>query len=255
MLCSRAMARLWNLEALALMLGGLALVVYLSVDGGLGWLSGLTGFAWLVASVPLAMSLQGALVPLYLQAGLNRRALHLALLVRETAPSRKIRDLASVDVAMVHLTEGRFDDALRNLDGINASALGTRSRALVEGNRAYCRAHLDRELDRALAQAEEARTLDPDEGLLAYFEGLVRFKRGDLEGALREIEASLEAEPDPTLPFPGERPFVLSQILAALGRTDEAAARLDEAARRARRGPFAEAVRAARAGENGPAGA
>lgn len=243
-LCSAAMSRLWNVEALVFMFGGLALVIALAVESGLGVYSILPGGAWLLASIPLAISLQTALIPIYLQLGWNTRALELALLIRDAAPGRKLRDLAAVDVSMVHLSAGRLDDALRNFETINVHQLGPRTRALILGNRAYCRAHLGRELDRALGEAREARTVDPDEGLLHYFEGLVLHAQGQHAEARALIESSLAKEPDPRLPFPGERPWVLSEIAKALGDAPEAERRRAEALRLARKGPIADKLRA-----------
>ncbi|RMG15163.1 MAG: hypothetical protein D6729_12695 [Deltaproteobacteria bacterium] len=240
------MARLFTWETAVVTFGGLAVVVALSLDEGAGGYTVLFGLAWLVAALPLSLLLQNALIPLYVQLGWHERALKLATLVREGAPNRKLRDVASIDVAMVQVAMGRFGDALRNLENVHLSSFKRPVRALILANRAYCRAHLGRDLDRAGEEIAQALELDPETGILAYVDGLVRYKQGDPSGARERIELSLQQEPDPSLPVPGERPWILFQVLEALG--DPAAAEwLERARREGGRGPFARAIAEARA--------
>lgn len=205
-------------------------------------------FAWGLVGAILSIALTHQLIPVYLRLGLHDRALELCILARDSAANRKMRDMASVDIAMIHATQGRFADALRNLEGVNAFAMGTLPRALIEGNRAWCRAHVKGgDLDKALEEAKGAREAVPDEGIFAYFEGLVLHRLGRDAEALKAIEASLEADPDPKLPQPGERALVLSEVRRALGDAAGAKAALEDAVREGRTGPFREAIERAAA--------
>lgn len=225
------------------MFGGLGLAIFLSLDSGLGKFTIAVAIVWILLAIPITLRVQGFLVPTYLQLGWADRALKVAVDIREAAPNRKFKDIASLDVAMVHAACGRFDDTLRNLEGVNAFALGEATRALIFLNRAWARAWLEKDLDKAAEEVAEARKLAPDEGLIDYLDGLVRFKKGDAAGARPLVERSLEKEPDPGLPVPGERPMVLARILEALG--EDASARWQEAKAQGKKGPFAETIAAA----------
>jgi tetratricopeptide (TPR) repeat protein len=238
------MSRLFNREVLAVVILGFVAVALVGWLAELGRIVIFFVAAWLVACLPIAMKVQHALIPLYLQLGFHGRALDLAVQIRESAPNRKLKDYAAVDVAMVQAALGRFEDGLRNLEGIRDEAFGDLPRALVVANRAWCRAHLGRDLDRALEEAREARKRAPNEGLITYFEGLVLQRLGRNEEAKKLIEASLEAEKDPGLPVPGERSLVLGDALAALGDADGARDRWKQAARSAKKkSPFYATIR------------
>jgi len=238
------LSRLWNLEALLLMLGGEAIVVGLSLDSKLGWLTLLVAAVWLLASVPIALRAQSAAVPLYVRLGFFQRALDLAVNIRESAPSPKIRSIGSVDVAMVQIAMGRFEAALRNLESARVARFSDATTALVIANRAYCRAHLGVDLEKALGEADEACQKLPDEGILTYIRGLVLHKLGRDAEAREAIEASLETETDPSLPVPAERPFVLSHVLRGLGEDEAASVQLALARAQVKRSPFREAIEA-----------
>ncbi len=223
---------------------GLLVAIAIAWFADLGRFSVIPFVVWLVASLPAAIKVQHALVPVYLRMGFKQRALSLATDIRESAPTRKSRDLASVDVAMVQSAMGRFEDALRNLDGVKDESFGALPRALILGNRAWCRAHLSRDLERALDEAGKARLLAPEEGLLKYFEGLVLLKMGKVTQARATISASLELEPDPELPLPGERRLVLGDALFAEDDQQAAKNAWRVAEREARgRDPFATEIK------------
>lgn len=234
------MDRFFNRESAVVIFGSLAGVVFLCRDSGLGW--GQTagvGFIWTLIAIVLAMKLHGAIIPLYLRIGFNKRALDLAIQIRDGSPNRKFRDASNVDVAMVQIAMGKFEAALRNLDSIKIAHWNEPMKALIIANRAYCRAHCGKRLERALEEAREATRLSPDEGIFPYFEGLVLHKLGRNEEAKPLIESSLEREKDPSLPVPGERPWILSRVEQALGDTEGAAAHLAEAAKQSKHSPFA----------------
>lgn len=237
------MSRLFTRESVGLIVLGSVVVVVVGLLYHLA--PGILAFAllaWWMVAVVLSVGLIRQLIPLYLRLGLDDRALELAIFARDGAPNRKLRDIASVDVAMVQASAGRFADALRNLEGVNAFAMAKVPRALVEANRAWCRAHLGRDLDKALEEARGAREAVPEEGVLAYIEGLVLHRLGRDPEALEAIEASLKTEPDPRLPQPGERALVLYEVRQALGDDAGARAALDDAVRHGGRGPFHEAI-------------
>ena len=241
------MGRFFTREAGILILVGGVVISALGVADHLPWpLLAAVVFAWVLVAAVLSIGLTHWLVPVYLRFGFIDRAIELCLLARDSAPNRKMRDQASVDVAMIHATTGRFADALRNLERVNAFAMGTLPRALVEANRAWCRAHLNQDLEKALEEAHGAREAVPDEGIFAYIEGLVLHRLGRDAEALEAIEASLVSEPDPRLPQPGERALVLSEVRQALGDAAGARAALDDAVRQGTQGPFREAIDQAR---------
>ncbi len=238
-------SRLWNLEAAFVMVGGLAVVIGLALDSQLGWVTWLLAGGWLAISIPLAMSAQAAVVPLYLRLGWFERALDLSVSIRESAPSPKTRAMVGVDVAMVQIALGRYENALKNLEKTTVARFQEGTRALVVANRGYCRAHLGQDLEKALDEAEAACKLLPEEGILDYVRGLCLHKLGRNEEAREAIEHSLETDPDPALPVPGERPYIFSLVLTALGDTDRATAQMLLARRRAKRSPFRQAIEAA----------
>ncbi|MDF1562612.1 MAG: tetratricopeptide repeat protein [Deltaproteobacteria bacterium] len=237
--------RLWNLEALVVMLGGLAVVVGLALDSDLGWVTWLLAAGWLAISIPLAMSAQATMIPIYVRWGRFQRALDLAVAIRESAPSPKIRHIAGIDVAMVQIAMGRFERALENLESARVGSFKEGTRALVVANRAYCRAHLGQDLEQALEEAESALSMLPEEGILDYVRGLCLHKLGRNEEAREAIARSLERDPTADLPVPAERPWIYSRVLAALDEGEAAAHQVALARKRMKHSPFREAIEAA----------
>ena len=237
------MTRLHNRETLAVVLLGLALALLIGWLADLGRVTLMLVAGWLVASLPVAMKVQLAILPLYLRLGFNQRALDLAVDIRDSAPNRKGRDLASLDVAMVQAAMGRFKDALKSLDSIKAESFRDLVQALVLANRAWCRAHLGQKLERALEEAKKANALAPEEGLLPYFEGLALHKMGRNFEARTAIESSLKQDGDPALPCPGERALILGDTLQALGEEVAALRSWREASLHSKgKGPFARVI-------------
>ena len=173
---------------------------------------------------------------------LLERALELAISIRESAPTPKLRSVGAVDVAMVQIAMGRHEAALRNLEGAKTSRFQEATAALVIANRAYCRAHLDKDLEKALEEAEEACRTLPDEGILTYVRGLVLHRLGREEEALDALERPLTTEPDRSLPGPGERPMILAEVQEAVGDAEAAQASLERAKKEAKHSPFATTI-------------
>ncbi len=186
--------------------------------------------AGIFAGLPLASWAQDRLVAFYAGRGWIDRALKLALAIRDSAPTREMRDLASIDVALVHLARADFEAALTNLRHILVSKLQPKTRGVVLGHTAYCLAHLGRDAESAVTQAEEAARAVPEEWVFGYFVGLCKLKAGRAAEAAKLIRDSLAADPDETLPLPGERSYALAEALFALGDEAEAGSALARAA-------------------------
>jgi tetratricopeptide (TPR) repeat protein len=228
------MGRFFNREAavvaLSLLVAGVAV----------GLLSELR--PWLVAVVsvalvailhwPLTITFQRWVLGYYTDHGKLQRALELAVEVRDSAMTRAERDQSTLDVAFIHMARGDYEKALDNLRKPILSNQKPMTRAVVEASTGYCLAWLGRDLDRAdelvqsaIAASQKAQLEEP---LFGYFLGLLRLKQGRLADARGLVERSLAAEPDPKLPHPGERPFVMAQILKGLGDAAQAKAELEK---------------------------
>lgn len=245
------MSRYRTLEALAIA------AVLFGAATAIAWRLGLSPLmaagaalgALVVLFLPLAAVVTDRLVPFYVARGLYDRALTLALAARDSEIKRSRRDVATVEIALIHLARGAFESALRNLRQVRASDLAPAARAVVLGHTAYCLAHLGREIDVAIAHAEAARSLLPAEWAFVYFDGLCRLKAGRAAEAAQLIRDSLAMDPNPDLPLPGERAYLLAQALRRLGDAAGAAEAL--AAARAAKGPFGDRARADSAASGG----
>jgi tetratricopeptide (TPR) repeat protein len=214
------MSRFFNLESLlvAVVLTGAGwLVAHFGFHFGAWGSVGIAAAVLAVGLLPLTVWLQDNLLPFYLSRGMTGRALDLAIQIRDAAPSQSLKAQASIDVALVHLARADFENALKNLRNTMPSKLKPLSRAVVLGNTAYCLAHLGRELETAEAHAEAARAAIPGEWTFDYFAGLVKLKRGKASEATELIRRSLTTDPDPELPLPGERHYMLATALRANG--------------------------------------
>ncbi len=239
------MGRFLNLESL-LVAGALFAAGYAAARFGFHAGNGLClGVAAAVAGLgfmPAAVWLQDKLVPFYVAHGMSGRALDLAIQIRDSAPTGKLLAMGCIDVALVHLARADFENALMNLRRTTPSQLPTTMRAVVLANTAYCLAHLGRELETAEAHADAARGAVPGEWVFEYIAGLAKLKRGKAGEALALIQRSIQTDPDPAAPLPGERDYMLAQALRATGDTKGAADALSRAA--AMKGRFADLARA-----------
>ncbi|HEY3447564.1 MAG TPA: hypothetical protein VGK67_14515 [Myxococcales bacterium] len=234
------MGRFFNREAAMVACGLLVAGVAVGLIAGLK--------PWLVVAVtvgivailhwPLTISFQSWVLEYYSEHQKLDRALQLAIEIRDSAMSRREREKAYLDVAFVHCARGDFEHALQNLNKIVSSSLKPVMRAVVEGSTAYTLAWLERDLPRADELAQRSAAAFPSEHLFGYFVGLVRFKQKRLSEAKDLIQKSLNEGPDLAEPYPGERPYVLAQVLKGLGEAEAAKAALEKA--RGTHGRFAE---------------
>jgi predicted Zn-dependent protease len=237
------MARFFNLESL----GVLVLCLAVGIGGcfalGLGWPQaiGLGLVFSILAFFPVASALQDKLIEVYAHNGKFERALDLAIVARDTAPSTRLRNRAEVDVALLHLMRRDYKNALSNLERVKLSLVGSDAgKAVVQGHQAYCLAHLERDLERAEELARAASKAVPEEPVFTYFVGLTLLKAGKLAEAEPFIAESLEKNADAEEPFPGERHWALAFVRAAQGKDVEPAKSSAVAAG----GHFAEQARA-----------
>lgn len=190
---------------------------------------------------PLTIWFQEQAIEFYTKHGRSQRALELAVEIRDSAMTRRERDKATIDLALVHLERGDYDSALRNLRGIVTTNLKPVMKAVVDGNIGYALGHLGRELEEAEKRVRSAIEAVPDEPLFEYFLGIIRLKQQRPAEARDLVQRSLTREPDPELPYPGERDYVLGLALKALGEAEGARAHFEKAA--SARSRFAELAR------------
>jgi len=234
------MGRFFNREAAVVALGLLISAAVVCLASGLA--------LWQVAAVsvgavalghwPLTLWFQGWVLEFYMEHGQLKRALELAIEIRDSSMIRREREKAHIDVAFVHFARGDFEHALQNLNKVVTSKLKPATKAVVEATTGYALAWLERDLPRAEQLIESGMKQFAQEPLFGFFLAVVRFKQKRLAESRDLILKSLEAEPDLKLPHPGERPYVLAQVLKALGDAAGAKAQLEKA--RGMRGRFGE---------------
>lgn len=237
------MGRFFNREA-AIVAAGLLLTTL-----AIGLLSDLQ--PWVIAAStagalallhwPVTIWFQEQALEFYTKHGRTQRALELAVQIRDSAMTKRERDKATIDLALVHLERGDYESALRNLRSIVTSSLKPVMKAVVDGNLGYALGHLGRDLEEAEKRVQSAIQSVPEEPLFEYFLGLVRLKQERPAEARDLIRRSLEREPDDELPYPGEREYVLGLAFKALGEADEARRHFERAAKAKSR--FAELAR------------
>jgi len=220
------MSRFFNLESLAVLAACLIACVGGGFAVGLGALQavGLGLVLSVVAFLFIAPAVLDKLVEVYARGPKIGRALDLAIAARDAAPSARIRNRFIVDVALIQLVRREYQLALEGLEKVKLSLVSSDpAKAVVRGHIAYCLAHLERDLDRALELAQGASKAVPDEAIFTYFVGLVLLKQGKPADAEPLLARSIELDPNPREPFPGERFWALAQARAALGQSVEPA--------------------------------
>ncbi len=225
------MGRFFNREAgvvaLSLLVAGLAVGLLAELRP---WLVAVVSVAVVaILHWPLTITFQRWALEYYSDHGKLQRALELAIEIRESAVTRSERDKAYFDVGLVHVARGDYEKALDNLRKPVLTNQKPLTRALVEAVTGYCLAWLGRDLEKAEPLIKGAIKAAPQEPLFGYFLGLLRYKQGLLAEARSLIEKSLADEPDLKMPYPGERPFVLAQVLKGLGQAAEMTAQLEKA--------------------------
>src|SRR5690606_29854021 len=96
---------------------------------------------------PLTIWFQEQAIEFYTKHGRSQRALELAVEIRDSAMTRRERDKATIDLALLHLERGDSDSARRNLRRIVTTNLKPVMKAVVDGNIGYALGHLGRELE------------------------------------------------------------------------------------------------------------
>lgn len=220
------MARHLNFETglllLALLLAGFGGMAAAGV--AMGTAAAIAAALALMVGLPLAAALQDKLIEVYARRGKLDRALQLAWAIRDAAPNARMRNRALVDVALLQLLRRDYAGALKSLGQVKLALVnGEGARAVVVGHIAYCMAHLGEDLPRAEEHARDAMKNAPEEPIFSYFLGLVLLQRGSAAEAEELIAASLQKNPDPAEPFPGERAWALARARAAQGKDVEPA--------------------------------
>ena len=186
---------------------------------GVGGTVAITVGGGLVLTLMIGPWIQDFLVGFYSQRGMLPRALDLAIKIRDSAPTRSLRSRANVDLALVQVQLGDASNALRNLEEARLSDFSSpAARAVIQGHQAYCLALTGGDLAKAEGLAREARTAVPDEGLFAFYLGLVLLKAGKPGDAEPLIAESLKTNPDARSPVPGERHYFLALARKQLAR-------------------------------------
>jgi tetratricopeptide (TPR) repeat protein len=234
------MGRFFNREAAVVAVGLLIAGVAVGLIAGLKPWVVVATTAGIVALLhwPVTLSFQSWVLEYYVEHGKLTRALELAIEIRDSSMIRREREKAHIDVAFVHFARGDYEHALQNLNKVVPSTLKPATKAVVEASTGYALAWLERELPRAEELVQRAITGFPQEPLFGFFLALVRYKQGRFADAKELVLKSLEAEPDPKLPHPGERSYVLALTLKALGDAEGARQALEKA--KATHGRFAE---------------
>lgn len=213
------MGRFFNREAalvaLALLAVGIASALCLDVPI---WAKVVIPIAVLaILHWPVTIATQEQILEAYTERGLYDRALALALDIRESSPDRKTRQRASLNVAFVHMARGDYESALRNLRAIVVVTEQAVFKAVVNASTGYCLAQLDRELSEAEQLIQSSLRAQPEEAIFVTFLALVRLKQGNFAEAKRLLDRSFALDPDPKLPHPGERAYMMALALEGLG--------------------------------------
>jgi tetratricopeptide (TPR) repeat protein len=209
--------RFFNIETLVVALAGGAGLFYFGrwVGDGRAWAGWVAVGIWMVIGLlPMSLWVQDKLIELYADMGWHARALKLAQAARDGAPTRRLRDLAEFDVALIHLSKGDIAKSRDALRRITRGTLKPGTRALADAYLAYALALLGESLEEAAELSETALRAHADDAFVRYVRGRVRLARGDRAGAREDIEASLKIDPDPDLPAPGERQKALDEARA-----------------------------------------
>jgi tetratricopeptide (TPR) repeat protein len=181
------------------------------------------------------------------------RAARLYRLQRRLRLDRRARAQLEVSLAACAVARGAFEVALAHLDEADPTSLGDAGRAAWLNNRAYARARRGIELDRALADIDEAIALRPDVAGFRHTRGVVALALGRVEEAIRELDAAWrqrgEGEDAPA--EEAERCYDLGVAWSARGESAYAADYFARAQRAAPRSPWARraAERLARRGD------
>lgn len=198
--------------------------------GGVGIALGVVVWAIVVFPRP-ATRLQDWLFERALSKARYDTALRLAIAMREGAYNRYLQALAEFDVGLVQLAKGAPVDAERVFARIDRKRVKGRTRLLVGTYHALARLRATEDEARKVDAArdlvgvctEAADQLGDNANFLAArAEGCLAMNHLAVARAL--IEESLERDPDPSDPSPGERHLLLGRIASAQEDMEAAAA-------------------------------
>ncbi len=245
-------ARYLTPEALLLLVLGLGLLGGGALALHLGpWVAGGLALAYLLfAFETLVARLQDRLLERDLATGHFAHGLKLAGAIRDSAHRPVKRDLAEFDVGLVHLARGAPADAVRSFGRIQKHRLQEPMRHLVALYqaiallRAYGEAERAEAATAALAAAREALQLLGEDAPLLACEAEALQALGESGRAFDLLERSLQLDPDPRDPSPGERHLLFARAALASGHPDAALKALRIAAGLAGEPPFVRAARA-----------
>lgn len=102
--------------------------------------------------------------------------------------------VASLDQARALIQQGKADEALQKLAGLDFSPLKDAEFCAVKGNARRLR----NDDDLALADYREAQNLDPSYGQAFEGQGWIELERGDIESARQSFQSAEEASGEPT---------------------------------------------------------
>ena len=161
------------------------------------------------------------LAMLYMRQGKEQQAIEELEALKEAVPDNLTTYLS---LAMLYDKTGQYDKARTSYEQL----LEKRPDSwVVANNLAFFLTQHSRsqeDLDKALALAEKANTLNPDNALVLDTLGMVHFKRGDNDNAMIFLEKALEKSPD--------KPVVkyhLAMVLHKIGQIADACEKLDRA--------------------------
>ncbi len=222
------MGRFFNREAalvaLSLLIAGIALALALDVPI---WAKVVIPIAVLaILHWPLTIAAQEKMLETYTERGHYARALELALAIRDSSPDRQSRQRAALNVAFVHMARGDYENALNNLRGIVTTSEHAALKAVVEGTTGYCLAQLGRDLPEAERLILASLQAQPEEAIFVTFLAIVRLRQGNFAEAEKLLEKSLALDPDPKIPHPGERAYLMALALEGQGEAAKAEAQL-----------------------------
>ena len=124
--------------------------------------------------------------------------------------------------AETHADQGRFDEAVRDLDAALAIAPGS---PMLLNTRCWLRAGWGQQLDLALADCEAALKTDSASAAFLDSRGLVNLRLGKLDAAVADYDAALKTSPRLATSLYGRGLAKLKKGDASGGRADLAAAR------------------------------
>ena len=242
--------RTW--ETLLLLVTALSVIIGVALRIHLGaLLTGALAVSFLLfAYIPLAARLQDRLIEGSLARGRFANALRIASAIRDGARGPSAKGMADFDIGLIHLSRGSNSDAIRTFRRIDGSKLQPRMRLLIATYSALAALRSsDDESRKAAAESlmaavDAARpTLGESPYLLAaQGEGLLALARA--EEAATILKRSIELDPDPSDPSPGERHVLLARAELLVGAPTHAAEAFRVAAGLAVDGPFVRAARA-----------